>query len=262
MKTNKPNLKLLILTIVAFFMLSIAPNVYSQNLTSSSWTGWMTMRQNGCMTRARAALKLANIRQTENTNWFAVGKAKNLNVRIKCIADDNTNQVVNSNVSRMLVDIEVEGFTANLTSLDRLRNCLKEFIQTGKSTCWKTVANNTGTTSQMRVFAKQGWQPTGVRVKAGDRIKITAIGNVQYTPRKSAANGGRCGPVGVKGFQQFTVNPAWNHCALIAKIGSQVFLVGTGGTFTANQAGILEMRINDTDLGNNDGFFTTSITLY
>jgi hypothetical protein len=41
-----------------------------------------------------------------------------------------------------------------------------------------------------------------------------------------------------------------------------MFLIGRGGTFTAAQAGILEMRINDTDLGNNDGEFTVSITKY
>lgn len=240
-------------------LLFVSPSIYAQNLSSSNWTGWMVIRQNGCIVRAKTSLNLAKVGITESKAWYVVGKAKNLNVRIKCIADDNSNNLVNSNVSRMLVDVEVEGFTANLQNLNGLRNCIRQFIQTGKSTCWNT---NTGTKSAMRISAKKGWQNTGVRVKAGDRIQLSVIGNVQYTPRKSAANGGRCGPVGVKGFQSFSVNPAWNHCAVIARIGRQMFLVGRGRTFTANQAGILEMRVNDTDVGNNAGEFTASITLY
>lgn len=248
--------------IAIVFLSTFSSNLFAQNLTSSSWTAWKIIRQNGCMTRAGESLRLAKVGITERTNWFVVGKAKNLNVRIKCIADDNSNKFVNSNASRMLIDVEVEGFTANIQNLTGLKNCIKQFMQTGKSTCWQIASNNTGTKSAMRVFAKKGWQNTGVRVNAGDRIELSVIGNVQYTPRKSAANGGRCGPVGVKGFQAYTVNPAWNHCAVIGRIGRQMFLVGRGGTFTANQAGVLELRINDTDPGNNAGAFTASITLY
>lgn len=95
------------------------------------------------MQRARVALKLAKIPLSENKNWYVVGKANRVNVRIKCVADDNSTRLVNANVTRILADVEVEGFASDVQNLNRLRNCIREFMLTGKSTCWQTGGGGT-----------------------------------------------------------------------------------------------------------------------
>lgn len=113
----------------------------------------------------------------------------------------------------------------------------------------------------MSVEAKEKWQKSGIKVQAGDFVKISTSGSVQYTPRKNAINGGRCGPLGVPGFESYSVKKEWNHCAVIAKIGEQVVLIGDSGFFKVDFAGELLLRINDNDTGNNAGAFDAYITV-
>ncbi len=134
----KNNIKLGIITTIGFLLMTA--NIKAQNITSSSWTEWLTMKQANCIQRAKVSLKLAGIKVTESQNWYVVGKALNHYVRIKCIADANTTSMVNVNATRMLVDVEVGGPNSNASSLDNLRNCIKEFMLTGVSNCWQTGA--------------------------------------------------------------------------------------------------------------------------
>ncbi len=122
-----------------------------------------------------------------------------------------------------------------------------------------------------KVYASKAWQKTGIEMQSGDTVKISASGEIQYTSRSTAPSKGKSSPIGVplnsppvngdsNDFRKYVINSQWNHCALIAKVGDQIVLVGKGTQFTALQQGELVMRINDTDLKNNSGFFDVSIS--
>ena len=121
---------------------------------------------------------------------------------------------------------------------------------------------------EFKVFAEKEWQDTGIKLEVGDEVEITASGDIQYTPRQSAPGKGRSGPEGVpvksegNNFSSSCINPEWNHAALIAKIGIQMELIGESAAFKANEAGMLELRINDSDVDNNKGAHDVSISLY
>lgn len=119
----------------------------------------------------------------------------------------------------------------------------------------------------VRVLANRSWQATGISLKSGDEVTITATGEVQYTERKSAPQKGRCGPAGVPAhsesgdFREYSLgDPKWNHCAVVARVGKQIELVGASAHFTVREGGALKLSINDTDIGNNDGAFDVRIS--
>ncbi len=245
-------------------MLGLSVNIAAQDIGRAFWTGWASMPQTRCIQRAKVSLRLAKLRLKRSDSWFVEGEGKGVNVVIKCIAEDNSNRLVNPTVVRMLVDVDVAGrgvTEAESRRLNFLRNCIKQFVLTGKSTCWEIGGGATNSSFSMRVSAAQNWQTTRVMVNVGDQIRIVAKGSVQYTPRKTAPNGGRCGPQGVPGFESFSINRKWNHCALIAAIGKQSLLVGQAVTFRAQQKGVLYFRVNDKDIGNNSGEFIATVTI-
>lgn len=130
--------------ITGLIPLFLSLNITAQNLTSAVWTGWVNIRQPVCIQRAGQALQFAKIPITEKRLWYVVGNAARLNVRIKCIADDNSKKVVNPNAVRILIDIEANGFATDTQRLNGLRTCIRQYVTTGKSTCWQT--GTTGTT--------------------------------------------------------------------------------------------------------------------
>ncbi len=117
--------------------------------------------------------------------------------------------------------------------------------------------------SNMTVKAALEWQKSGVFALAGEDVRVSAAGEVQFTGRDDAAQGGKTGPAGVplalEDFSANSVEPAWPHAAVIAKVGRQTFLIGSGGTFAPYQSGEVDLRINDTDIGNNDGEFMAQV---
>ncbi len=138
MKNIKINYQISILLTIGLSIFIFSSNLNAQSIKTASWTSWMRIPQNNCIQRAKVALRLAKIPVTESKNWFVVGNANRLNVRIKCIVDDNSNNLVNSRAMRMLVDVEVNGFASETQRLNVLRNCISQFVRTGKSTCWQT----------------------------------------------------------------------------------------------------------------------------
>ena len=99
-----------------------------------------------------------------------------------------------------------------------------------------------GASTAVSVSAQQPWVDTGVDLKAGEALTISATG--QWT------NGGNpqvfIGPDGYVGFRlpDATLGSA-NFAALIGKVGDQVFFVGSAYKGTSPGTGRLYLQMND-----------------
>ncbi|MDC7996338.1 hypothetical protein [Altibacter sp. HG106] len=69
---------------------------------------------------------------------------------------------------------------------------------------------------------------------------------------------GNSGPEGINALKIYNIDKRFPHGSLIGKIGEDGdwFLVGKGGTFTANSKGRLYLRVNDRFVNDNDGYYT------
>lgn len=111
--------------------------------------------------------------------------------------------------------------------------------------------------SRPRIYAYRDWQSVGVRVNPGDVIRIRARGTWLYTP------GEYHGPEGHGRYRapQFYPLPGVPGGALIGRIGEngRPFYVGKGGTWTADRAGVLYLRIDDDILSDNEGWVEVEV---
>jgi hypothetical protein len=104
-------------------------------------------------------------------------------------------------------------------------------------------------------------------VTAGQTFTITASGEVNPCVNNMDTNPvcqfygpeGGMGPVQDSPPAIFPL-PGANGVALVGRIrGGKVFLVGAGGTFTADSSGTLQFAVNDDQPRNNAGEFTVTI---
>jgi len=105
------------------------------------------------------------------------------------------------------------------------------------------------------------WFETGITLREGQTVVFSATGQV----RPSTGQDIYAGPDGtteVPGWQQnYCFNSDFPHEAIIARIGGgDILLIGSGEQFEAPTAGILEIGVNDTDPGNNEGSFEVEIS--
>jgi hypothetical protein len=101
---------------------------------------------------------------------------------------------------------------------------------------------------------------TGITLTAGQIVEIDVTGSV----KPSTANTISTGPDGTSEVQawqdSYSFRSDWPHEAVIARIGGgDVILIGSGQQFESPSAGLLEIGVNDTDPGNNEGSFTVEI---
>ncbi|MBV9410232.1 MAG: serine/threonine protein kinase [Acidimicrobiia bacterium] len=116
----------------------------------------------------------------------------------------------------------------------------------------------------VNVDARKAFTDTGVALKVGDKVAITATG--QIFPDSPAHRELIATPDGAPGHPellQFNVIPAPKHGGLIGRVGTTgaPFLVGHETHFSAASAGNLFLGINDTGLFNNDGAFIAKVTV-
>jgi hypothetical protein len=123
----------------------------------------------------------------------------------------------------------------------------------------------------IQVPANVPWTDTGINLRQGDSVEVTATGRV------AVETTGRIPPKAPGGFApdcraaaaiyggRFGVFPApqlpcWS---LIGRIGANgiIFEVGARGTFQARRDGRLFLGINDDTLANNAGFWTAAVTV-
>jgi hypothetical protein len=123
----------------------------------------------------------------------------------------------------------------------------------------KTIGPKTVT-----VDSRKPWTSTGIVLKVGDEVAITASGQIfpdSPTHRELVAT-----PDGAPGHSellQFNVVPGIQHGGLIGRVGDggTPFNVGSKNNFGAAAAGRLFLGINDTGLFNNDGAYTAHVTV-
>ncbi len=104
------------------------------------------------------------------------------------------------------------------------------------------------------------WIDTGIPIRKGQTVIISATGSV----RPSTASDVSAGPDGTTEVQNwqdsYTFNSEFPHEAIIVRIGGgDILLIGSGEQFEAQTAGVLELGVNDTDPGNNEGSFEVEI---
>jgi hypothetical protein len=111
------------------------------------------------------------------------------------------------------------------------------------------------------VLGKRDWTSTGLIVKRGDRIRITATGNVTIDP----ASGRTSGPEGTTDIADpKKLMPDQPTGALIGVIGADnddFIFIGRSAEFTATRDGLLFLSVNEGTLADNAGTFRASIEI-
>jgi hypothetical protein len=108
------------------------------------------------------------------------------------------------------------------------------------------------------VPANQQWTDSGVDLQPGQRIRITASGEI------SSTQGVRNGPEGSsRDPNAISLLPEEQHAALIAKVGEGYpFLVGSGTSYQAGGRGRLYLGVNDLAVTDNTGYYRVEIVLF
>jgi hypothetical protein len=101
-------------------------------------------------------------------------------------------------------------------------------------------------------LAQRGFKATGVRVQAGDRVTITATGNITMTPWGTNASSG---PDGMPNYGWY-VQGSIPGGALVYRIGDkgQIHKAGTRVSFTAKTSGTLQLAIGMMPEYANEGY--------
>jgi hypothetical protein len=119
--------------------------------------------------------------------------------------------------------------------------------------------NNGGAAERPRtiqVSATQAWTDTGMDVQQGERITITATGDITFSPGRTSNAGGNPAVTN----PQFPVGN-WPVGALIGRVGAtKPFGVGAAQSILMPAAGRLMLGVNDTILTDNSGAFQVTIS--
>jgi len=109
------------------------------------------------------------------------------------------------------------------------------------------------------VSGRQAWTDTGIDIKKGQHITLTASGTVWAN---GTVYGGPDGILNRPDWDTYCVVKGKPHEALIMKIGNGTpFFVGSSFSYTAEQNGRIYLGVNDNDLGNNKGEFIANLSV-
>jgi hypothetical protein len=113
--------------------------------------------------------------------------------------------------------------------------------------------------NEVVISADAGWVDTGVTLAPGEQVILTSAGSVvtdannhpdeSFDPDGSPQTGESPGD---------PVQDA-NHAALVGRVGSEVFLVGSGPTVLEGPISRLFLRVNDDPVDDNEGEFTVTV---
>ena len=109
------------------------------------------------------------------------------------------------------------------------------------------------------VPARQRWTPTGIAIRRGETLTITADGEIRIGPNPDD----RATPDGIvnQRFDSGAPIPRTLAGALIGRIGNgQPFGIGRNMQVPAPAAGALFLGINDSNVADNDGAFQVTIS--
>src|SRR5262249_42433910 len=115
-----------------------------------------------------------------------------------------------------------------------------------------------GRTTSVDVIAKRDWTSTGMIVRRGDRIRITATGTVTLDP----TTGQTSGPDGIdqpdpKKLMQD--RPTGSLIAVIGADNDDFIFIGSSAEFVAARDGLLFLSVNEGTLSDNSGSYRAAI---
>ena len=129
------------------------------------------------------------------------------------------------------------------------------------SSCSSATAVPSGPVA-LRISADRGWQDTGITLPAGRSFVLKDVAG-RIKDQHTEIDGGNgsdyvCGSHGC-----CEPLPNERRSALVARVGTETFLVGDGTKHTTRGAGALQLRLNDCDegLSDNSGVLTLAFEL-
>ena len=117
------------------------------------------------------------------------------------------------------------------------------------------------------VWATQKWKRTEIWVRKGEKIKITATGEVVSNTDVGERPVGPDGHPGRPEIWQYNVLPGENHAALIGRIDSvdgdigPTFFIGKEYNRRMDRTGVLVLGVNDRGVKNNSGEFMVNVVV-
>jgi hypothetical protein len=117
-----------------------------------------------------------------------------------------------------------------------------------------------GPEADVSVQARVDWTPSQVRVRRGDRVRITASGNVQLdkTGRRTSSPDG----INVPDRDKLLTNrPTGALIAVVGDDNDDFIYVGKQSEFTAGRDGMLFLSVNEGDLSDNTGAFRAHVAV-
>jgi len=120
----------------------------------------------------------------------------------------------------------------------------------------------TGTYVEFEVRSEKSWQDTGIFVPGGGVLIIEQVAGqwsecASYGCPYRDANGNP----GSSPDQDNNLVPGCLHASLVAQIAGRQFCVGTSYTGQIKQSGYLQLRINDNQIGDNEGAIVVHIAV-
>jgi hypothetical protein len=157
--------------------------------------------------------------------------------------------------SPLRLSFSVNGGNRDFTSNDVARIVLaRPNDVAGPST--PSTGGGSSTTDGIMVPARQRWTPTGLTVRRGESLTVSATGEIKFgggADHKASAAGSN---------ERAPDNPIPNATTgtLIGRIGNgQPFAIGSQMNLQAPAAGQLFLGVNDTNLDDNDGSYQVRI---
>ena len=108
----------------------------------------------------------------------------------------------------------------------------------------------------LNIAAAADWTSTEIRIQKGQRIRITASGEVDLGTK------GRATPAGIPANDPKRLMPTQPTGGLIAVVGddnNDFVFIGTEGEFVAKQTGVLFLSVNEEKLDDNRGSFIARV---
>jgi sRNA-binding regulator protein Hfq len=116
-------------------------------------------------------------------------------------------------------------------------------------------------TMTVDVAAKKDWTSSGLIVKRGDHIRVTATGMITLDPR----SGQTSGPEGISDLPDskklMPDQPTGSLIAVISSDNDDFIFLGKSGEFTATRDGLLFLSVNEGVLSDNVGTFKAIVEL-
>jgi hypothetical protein len=114
-------------------------------------------------------------------------------------------------------------------------------------------------TVNVEVSAKRDWTSTGVIVKRGDRIRISATGNITLDP--AGQSSGAEGTDTPDSRKLMGDKPTGGLIGVIGADNDEFVFIGRFTEFTATRDGLLFLSVNEGTLSDNSGSFKAVIEI-